>query len=116
MGMVKQSVKMSSKNDSFLLQWKDIDVSLSKVLNDIREESDFCDTVLVCSDSTERYLQAHKVIIASFSPILKNLLKIQNGYKSPCTSTIFLKGIPFKELSLLLDFMYKGEVRISEYQ
>ena len=57
MVMVKHFVKMSSKNDSFLLQWKDIDVSLSKVLNDIRKESDFCDIVLVCSDSTERYLQ-----------------------------------------------------------
>jgi len=70
-------------------------------------ENDSCDVTLVCED---RQLNTHKVIISSCSPILRNILKI-NQNQHPL---IYLRKVKYRNLQSLLNFMYQGEVNVAE--
>jgi len=103
---------MSNKKQ-LVLQWEDFNLNASKVFKNLRIESDFFDVTLGCSDSNGQLLQAHKVILASLSSVFKSLK--QHGANQVTNNTVlFLRGIPYKDLSAILDFIYQGEVSIFE--
>ena len=72
----------------------------------LQSDKYFCDVTLACDG---KQIHAHKIILSSSSPILKNILK-QIPNPNP---TIFLEGVRYKDLQNLLRYIYQGEVKIA---
>merc|ERR1712004_388184 len=100
-----QGAKMAS--EKFCLRWNDFESNISVAFRELREEKDFFDVTLACDDSQ---VQAHKVILSACSPFFRNILR-RNPHQHPL---LYLKGVKYKELLSLLDFMYQGEVNVAQ--
>ena len=74
---------------------------------DIQMEKDFCDVTIACDD---KIIRTHKIIISSFSPILRNILRLTKN-QNPL---IYLRRVKFRHLKNLLNFMYQGEVDVAK--
>jgi len=86
--------------------------NLKGILSELRRDQTFSDIQLVCDDDQGDavVLPAHKVILAGSSPFFSNLLR---GLSHPQLA-LYLKGIPLKQLTLVLDFIYNGEVDVMQ--
>ena len=69
--------------------------------------NEFCDVTLVSADNSK--FVAHKVILAAYSDIFKNML-VNEKHPHPL---IFLRGVKGEVLGALLDFIYCGEAQIN---
>ena len=94
-------------NDVFCLRLQDFDTNIRDSWKEIQSQKDFCDVTLACDD---KQMAAHKFIISSSSPVFRNILK-QNSNQHPF---IYLRGVKYKDLSNLLNFIYQGEVNIPQ--
>ena len=90
-----------ASSEKFCLRWNDFESNVSTAFRDIREEKDFFDVTLACDDSQ---VEAHKVILAACSPWFRNILR-RNPHQHPL---LYLKGVKYKELVCVLNFMYQG--------
>ena len=97
-----------ASSEKFCLRWNDFESNVSSAFREIREEKDFFDVTLACDDDSQ--IQAHKVIIAACSPFFRNILR-KNSHPSPL---LYLKGVKYKELVSVLNFMYMGEVNVAQ--
>ena len=70
-------------------------------------DNDFCDVTLVCED---KQIKPHKLIISSFSPVLRNILKL-NQAPHPL---IYPRKVKYRNLQNLLTFMYEDEVFVAK--
>jgi len=96
------------------LQWEDFDISASNIFKKLRSESDFYDVTLGCTDSNGQVLKAHKVILASFSSVFRDMLDQDSSTKMNNNTSLLLRGIPYRDLTSILDFIYQGEVKMAE--
>ena len=96
-----------ASSEKFCLRWNDFESNVSTAFRDIREEKDFFDVTLACDDSQ---VEAHKVILAACSPWFRNILR-RNPHQHPL---LYLKGVKYKELVCVLNFMYQGEVNVAQ--
>ena len=78
------------------------------LLADLRNDNDFLDVTLVCDG--DKQIQAHKVVLASFSSFFKSLLR-NNPHQHPL---IYLKGLDMEDLQAIISFIYTGEVTVGE--
>jgi len=97
-----------------ILQSENFGVSSSNVIRELRNNSDFYDVALRCSDSNGKSLQAHKVVISAFSSVFRDMIYQDAQMNSSGHSSMFFRGISHYELSCILDFIYQGEASISE--
>merc|ERR1712086_1006179 len=93
--------------EKFCLRWNDFESNISVAFRELREEKDFFDVTLACDDSQ---IQAHKVILSACSPFFRNVLR-RNPHQHPL---LYLKGVKYKELLSILNFMYMGEVNVAQ--
>ena len=84
------------------------DTVLRQGLVDVLNSSVLKDVVLACSEG--RCLQAHRIILSTFSPYFKQLLAV---CKEP-TYTILLPDVTGPTMEVLLEFMYTGAVRVNK--
>ena len=62
--------------EKLCLQWNDFKETITASFGSLREDKDFADVTLACEDGKQ--MEAHKVILASSSPVFeKNLEKKQ---------------------------------------
>ena len=54
------------------MRWPDFERSIGKAFQELREGKELFDVTLACKDGK---LEAHKVILSSCSPVLKDILK-----------------------------------------
>jgi len=94
-------------SEKFCLRWNDFEVNIISAFTNLKEEKDFTDVTLACSDNQ---VEAHKVILASSSPFFKRILK-KNPHSHPL---IYLKGIKFSDVEAVLKFIYQGEVNVEQ--
>jgi len=104
----------SSSNDNFCLQWNDFAENVSGAFKELRSERDFFDVTLACTDSGSRTLQAHKVILSACSNIFKSMFRQQTKSNNHPNPYIYLKGVTYSDLTSILDFIYNGEVNVSQ--
>ena len=97
-----------ASSEKFCLRWNDFESNVSTAFRDIREEKDFFDVTLACDDSSQ--VEAHKVILAACSPFFREVLR-RNPHKHPL---LYLKGVKYRELLSVLNFMYQGEVNVAQ--
>merc|ERR1719220_247836 len=82
-------------------------IILVKPLKNSEMTRTFFDVTLACDDEQ---IQAHKVILSACSPFFRNILR-RNPHQHPL---LYLKGVKYKELLSVLNFMYQGEVNVAQ--
>ncbi|KAF3430130.1 hypothetical protein E2986_02230 [Frieseomelitta varia] len=98
---------MTDSQQQFCLRWNNFQANITSQFEALRDDEDFVDVTLACDG---RRLQAHKVVLSACSPYFKELFKT-NPCKHPI---IFMRDVEFEHLQSLLEFMYAGEVNISQ--
>merc|ERR1711979_16561 len=98
-------IKMGS--EKFCLRWNDFENNISTAFRELREDKDFFDVTLACDDEQ---IQAHKVILAACSTFFRTVLR-RNRHEHPL---LYLKGVKYIDLVAVLNFMYHGEVNVSQ--
>ena len=88
------------------LQWNDFQDNIKSVFGNLREDKDFTDVTLVCEDGQQ--VEAHKVILAASSPLLKKLLS-KNKHPHPL---IYMRGTKFDDIFAIMDFLFRGEANV----
>jgi len=89
------------------LKWRSYEGNVSASLKDLRASYDFFDVTLSCENDQ---IQCHKLLLSACSPLFLQILQ-QNPHPHPL---LYLKGVSFKHLLSVLDFMYDGEVNIDQ--
>jgi len=108
--LLKTNSKMGShkSSDNFCIKWQDYEANLGSGFRELRKDSEFFDVTLCCDNGVDK-VQAHKLILASCSPLFRRILS--NNAEKPL---LYLKGINKRELTAVLNFMYHGEVNVAE--
>lgn len=87
----------------------DFDTNFISSLSLLRDSEDFFDVTLVSDD--EIPIQAHKVVLSASSPFFRNILKFNNNP----SSLLYIRGVATTVLSNVVEFLYKGEATVPEY-
>jgi len=95
------------QTEKFCVQWNEFEKDISSAFRHIREDRDFFDITIACEDDQ---IEAHKVILSVCSPFFKNVL-LRNKHQHPL---IYLKGVSYRDMEAVLNFMYHGEVNIAQ--
>ncbi len=69
--------------------------------------------VTLCCEGGDSRMQAHRVVLAACSPLLRKILARAGLHQAPL---LYLKGVDATNLSAVLDFMYNGEVNVAQEQ
>ena len=92
----------------YCLKWDKFCTNASKLWSNHREISDFCDITLVTDDFQK--ISAHKLVLSSSSEYFrKDLIMEESDDKN---LILCINDISHEELSLMMDFIYKGEVKV----
>ena len=83
-----------------------------KNIRSLRDENKYFDVTLVSDDG--EIFSAHKLILASQSRKLNNMLSQITLSSTFSQTIIYMNGINGSELADILDFMYVGHVKISQ--
>ena len=90
------------------LSWNKFSETAEQAFRDLGSSGDFSDVTLAGADGN--FVEAHKVILSSCSPVLKSiLLKISHTHP-----LLYMKGMNMEDISLLLKFIYTGEVMLEK--
>ena len=95
-------------SEKFLLKWDDFHSSVSQSFSKLRTESHFNDVTLVSEDGDQ--MAAHKVVLSASSSFFRKIL-IDNPHANPL---LYLGGVSSHNLSLVLEYIYQGEVQIHQ--
>ena len=95
-------------DELFHLKWDDFGANTSKIFSNHREKSDFFDVTLVSDDMQK--ISAHKIVLSSSSEYFRKVLAIEGSNDK--SLILCINDASHEELSLILDFIYKGEVRV----
>lgn len=103
-------------NQTYRLRWNNdssAELNLSDSVRELRENSEFFDVSLGCAarGGGSRTLRAHKMILGAYSTVFREMFQQHPNKNDPI---IYLKGVSFLELGSILDFMYNGEVNITQ--
>ena len=94
----------------FTLSWDDFDQKCPKAFKELWLDRDLSDVTLATEDGGQ--LSAHKVILATCSPLFKRLLqKNPNGHP-----LLYLMGVQLSQLEQLLSYIYLGQCDLTQDQ
>ena len=86
------------------ISWDGFPYHVQGMLRDLNEVDQFTDVTIVCDD--QKMLKAHRFILSASSDVFRNML---NG-NSNQHAYIYLRGIHYKEMELILKYIYNGQV------
>ena len=92
--------------ERFNLQWPSYTSHLALMFRELYSEGRYQDVTLICDDHT--HLKAHKAVLSAFSPVFRSILASHQQIHP----IIFLRGIKYLEMELILKFMYFGETTV----
>jgi hypothetical protein len=98
---------------SLHLSWKEQKTEFGVELLNFFQNGTFVDVTLICDGNEEESrIGAHKIILASYSEYFRRILE-----ESPCKhSVVVLKGFSKREVEVILQFMYRGEVKVNHFE
>ncbi|KAF5304103.1 hypothetical protein FQA39_LY01888 [Lamprigera yunnana] len=93
----------------YCLRWNNHQPNFISVFSSLLNNESLVDVTLAAEG---RHLQAHKVVLSACSSYFQSLFTI-----NPCQHPIvILKDVKFLDLKIMVDFMYYGEVNVSQEQ
>ncbi|XP_043472186.1 transcription factor GAGA-like isoform X3 [Leptopilina heterotoma] len=100
---------MGSSGQLYSLSWGEFGSSLASAVQIFQGHGDLVDVTLAAGG---RSFAAHKIVLSAASPFLLKLLK-----STPCEHpVVMLAGIGAEDLETILEFVYRGEVRVEPSQ
>ena len=115
-GIVDSAVTMASTSENFDITWNNFESRLSRSFANIWSQEQFLDVTLAveAEDGSIEALQAHKVVLAAASPILRALLEKQSALAPHSPVMLYLQSISARHLGLILEFIYRGRVSLPQ--
>ncbi|KAG7295703.1 hypothetical protein JYU34_021992 [Plutella xylostella] len=98
---------MAQAPQQFCVRWNSYHTNLQTVFPRLLLSEQFADVTLA---SEGRQVRCHKLVLSASSGYLEQLL-LSNPCKHPI---VLMKDMRFSELQALVDFMYKGEVNVTQ--
>ena len=95
-------------SEKFNLSWNNFTSWTKSTFKDLLKEQEFTDVTLACED--DKQIKAHKVILSACSHFFRNII-LKNPHPHPL---IYLKGLHFKELSSIIEFIYVGQTEVAQ--
>ncbi|KAK9499872.1 hypothetical protein O3M35_002825 [Rhynocoris fuscipes] len=93
----------------FCLRWNNYQTNLTNVFDQLLQSESFVDVTLACEGHS---VKAHKMVLSACSPYFQSIF-----FENPCQHPIvILKDIKWPELKAVVEFMYKGEINVSQEQ
>ncbi|XP_037094896.1 protein tramtrack, beta isoform-like [Pollicipes pollicipes] len=93
----------------FCLKWDSFRTSVTSVFDHLRQDEELVDITLCCDGHK---VKAHRMMLSACSPYFRELLK-----ENPCQHPVFfLKDTSIEDLRAVIEFVYKGEVNVSQGQ
>ncbi|XP_015174350.1 PREDICTED: protein bric-a-brac 2-like isoform X2 [Polistes dominula] len=93
----------------FCLRWNNYQTNLTNVFDQLLQSESFVDVTLACDGHS---VKAHKMVLSACSPYFQALF-----FENPCQHPIvIMKDIKWPELKAAVEFMYKGEINVSQEQ
>ncbi|XP_063372303.1 protein bric-a-brac 2-like isoform X2 [Cydia amplana] len=99
--------KMALPPQQFCVRWNSYHTNLQAVFPRLLLTEQFADVTLACES---RQLRCHKLVLSACSAYLERLL-LNNPCKHPI---VLMRDMRFSEMQALVDFMYKGEVNVTQ--
>ncbi|TMW53570.1 hypothetical protein DOY81_001334 [Sarcophaga bullata] len=100
---------VTRNNQQFCLRWNNYQTNLTNVFDELLQNESFVDVTLACEGQS---IKAHKMILSACSPYFQALF-----YDNPCQHPIvIMRDVRWQELKALMEFMYKGEINVSQEQ
>merc|ERR1719153_1049616 len=96
--------------DKFSLNWNGHDANIRENFRNLREDQKMSDVNLVTDDG--QHTQAHKIILSAGSSFFADIFMNSNH----SNILVYLKGISREKLEPVIDFIYNGEVFITQEQ
>ncbi|XP_013161911.1 PREDICTED: protein bric-a-brac 1-like isoform X2 [Papilio xuthus] len=93
----------------FCLRWNNYQSNLANCFDQLLQTESFVDVTLACEG---RSLKAHKVVLSACSPYFQTLF-MDNPCRHPI---IIMRDIKYCDLKAVVDFMYRGEINVSQDQ
>ena len=97
---------MMSSSEKLCLQWNDFKENIISSFGELRKDREFTDVTLACEDGQQ--IEAHKVVLASSSPFLMEILK-KTKHPHPL---VYMRGLKSEDLVAIIDFLYHGETNV----
>uniref|UniRef100_A0A8D8WKS5 Protein tramtrack, alpha isoform n=1 Tax=Cacopsylla melanoneura TaxID=428564 RepID=A0A8D8WKS5_9HEMI len=98
---------MATPNQQFCLRWNNHQPNFIAVFSTLLRSESMCDVTLATEG---KHILAHKIVLSACSSYFQMLFAI-----NPCKHPIvILKDVQFKDLKTLIDFVYFGEVNVSQ--
>jgi uncharacterized protein YrzB (UPF0473 family) len=95
-------------SQQFSLKWHSHCQHLANSFNVLRNEDEFLTDVTLCCEG--KRLRAHKIILSVCSTYFR-----ETFFENPCKHPVVIfKNVKFDDLANIVEFMYKGEVSISQ--
>ncbi|KAK9893089.1 hypothetical protein WA026_023713 [Henosepilachna vigintioctopunctata] len=99
----------SGSPQQFCLRWNNYQTNLTNVFDQLLQSESFVDVTLACDGQS---LKAHKMVLSACSPYFQTLF-----CENPCQHPIvIMRDIKWPELKAAVEFMYKGEINVSQEQ
>ncbi|KAL4717495.1 hypothetical protein ACJJTC_000644, partial [Scirpophaga incertulas] len=93
----------------FCLRWNNYQANLATCFDQLLQSQSFVDVTLACDGQS---LKAHKVVLSACSPYFQSLFM-----DNPCQHPIIImRDIKYCDLKAVVDFMYRGEINVSQDQ
>ena len=96
--------------ESYILKLNSYHENLSKTFSRLRSKNDYSDVTFVTDD--QKLISAHKVVLSASSEYFEEILSLTKDL-SP-TPILCIKGINSVDLVSVLDYIYLGEVQITQ--
>ena len=93
-------------SEELFLKWNEHHDLFFLGAEELCKNEDFTDVTLAAGD---KFFQAHKLVLSICSPYFQQLFK---HLGSISRSVVFLKDVDSKHLDLLLQYMYKGQIKV----
>ncbi|EJY57794.1 AAEL017240-PA [Aedes aegypti] len=97
-----------SSHQYFSLRWNNYQSNMTSVFHELLETQSFVDVTLACEYNS---LKAHKVVLSACSAYFQKIL-LDNPCKHP--TIILPSDICFSDLQFIIEFVYRGEIDVSE--
>lgn len=104
-----QQQHVTASPQQFCLRWNNYQSNLTNVFDQLLQSESFVDVTLACDGHS---VKAHKMVLSACSPYFQSLF-----FDNPCQHPIvIMRDIKWPELKAAVEFMYKGEINVSQDQ
>ena len=93
-------------SEKYCLKWNDFERNVSQSFTQLRKETKLFDVTLVGNDHQQVF--AHKLVLSACSDVFREIFYNNNN----SNLVLYLESVGSREINLILDYIYVGEVQI----